>query len=675
MSVSKFAKQPIYKQMVSKINEIIDNLGTGVGANVDLSNLSSTGESHFLKKDVDTDITALFTFLGQKRINFKQSSTTDKLGFTCFNNSGTELGAFEYRPNTISGKALLNVNCPYTGDYVGFRYWGTNVNIVAPKVATAGTYYIPTHITDGNTTVTATNAGVLNISSLFTGYATESFVTSQGYITGITSSDVITALSYTPYNSTNPNGYQANVIETIKVNGTALTPISKTVDITVPSAVTESTVSGWGFTKNAGTITGITMNGSSKGTSGVVDLGTVITAHQDISGKQDKITSTNKLSADLISDGTTNKTVTATEKTTWNNKIDSSAISDMATKTWVGQQGYTSNVGTVTSVNNTQPDADGNVSLTIPDTSVLANKDLSNLSSTGEAHFQAPLVSGTNIKTINNTNLLGSGNIDISEIFVANFSTTYAEIGSALLNNKIVVLNVSGNIYQYAYSSGTEYQFARVISTYSDDIRIEYYTINTSNVWNLSVYTAADTALSNLSTTGEAHFGKVKSVNNTSPDANGNVTISIPSTSGLANTNLSNLSATGKTVLDGQWVTLNQTIFESQSLTNSSNTDLQKTVNVPNDGKIYEVLLSCTITTGSTSGNTIAVSVGTNKMNPRKTCVCGARTRSSSTVGNRGNVILPISYASNNLYIKRDSGYNGTADLWAIAYRRVGSNT
>lgn len=45
----------------------------------------------------------------------------------------------------------------------------------------------------------------------------------------------------------------------------------------IPSAVTESTVSGWGFTKNTGTITGIKMNGASKGTSGVVDLGTVLT--------------------------------------------------------------------------------------------------------------------------------------------------------------------------------------------------------------------------------------------------------------------------------------------------------------------------------------------------------------------------------------------------------------
>lgn len=44
------------------------------------------------------------------------------------------------------------------------------------------------------------------------------------------------------------------------------------------------------FLGYTGTITGIKMNGASKGTSGVVDLGAVITAHQDISGKQDKST-------------------------------------------------------------------------------------------------------------------------------------------------------------------------------------------------------------------------------------------------------------------------------------------------------------------------------------------------------------------------------------------------
>lgn len=42
---------------------------------------------------------------------------------------------------------------------------------------------------------------------------------------------------------------------------------------------------------------------------------TVINAHQSLSGKQDTITSSNKLSADLVSDGTTNKAYTSTEKT------------------------------------------------------------------------------------------------------------------------------------------------------------------------------------------------------------------------------------------------------------------------------------------------------------------------------------------------------------------------
>lgn len=52
--------------------------------------------------------------------------------------------------------------------------------------------------------------------------------------------------------------------------------------------ITEAEITAMGFTKNLGTITEVKMNGASKGTSGVVDLGTVLTEHQDISGKADK---------------------------------------------------------------------------------------------------------------------------------------------------------------------------------------------------------------------------------------------------------------------------------------------------------------------------------------------------------------------------------------------------
>lgn len=57
-----------------------------------------------------------------------------------------------------------------------------------------------------------------------TGYATESWVGQQGYITGITSSDVTTALGYTPYNSTNPAGYITGITSSMVTTALGYTP-------------------------------------------------------------------------------------------------------------------------------------------------------------------------------------------------------------------------------------------------------------------------------------------------------------------------------------------------------------------------------------------------------------------------------------------------------------------
>lgn len=54
--------------------------------------------------------------------------------------------------------------------------------------------------------------------SALNGYATQAWVGQQGYITGITSSDVTTALGYTPYNATNPAGYTSNIGTVTSVN-------------------------------------------------------------------------------------------------------------------------------------------------------------------------------------------------------------------------------------------------------------------------------------------------------------------------------------------------------------------------------------------------------------------------------------------------------------------------
>ena len=66
-----------------------------------------------------------------------------------------------------------------------------------------------------------------------------------------------------------------------------------------------------GATANTGTITGITMNGASKGTSGVVNLGTVIT---DVSGKADKSATVSNVTYDA-STRYLKKTINGTEST------------------------------------------------------------------------------------------------------------------------------------------------------------------------------------------------------------------------------------------------------------------------------------------------------------------------------------------------------------------------
>lgn len=267
----------------------------------------------------------------------------------------------------------------------------------------------------------------------------------DGYITGITSSDVITALGYTPYNSTNPNGYQANKIETIKVNGTTQTITSKAVDISVPTNNNQ-------LTNGAGYITSSALSGYATET--YVD--TELASKQDtlVSGTNIKtINSTSILGSGNISVATSAQGALAdtalqpndniSELTNNAGYITSSALApyalsaDLATVATSGSYNDLSDKPTIPAA---QVNSDWNASSgvaqilnkptlatvatsgsyndlsnkpTIPDTSNLANKDLSNLSSTGNSKFQAPLVSGTNIKTVNGNSLLGSGDITI----------------------------------------------------------------------------------------------------------------------------------------------------------------------------------------------------------------------------------------------------------------------
>lgn len=95
----------------------------------------------------------------------------------------------------------------------------------------------------------------------------------------------------------------------------------------------------------------------------------------------------------------------------------------------------------------------------------LSNTNLDNLTSTGESHFQAPLVSGDNIKTINSNSLLGSGDLVITSVPVGTvlvFAGSTAPTGYLLCDGSAVsrttysaLFSVIGTTYGVGDGSST----------------------------------------------------------------------------------------------------------------------------------------------------------------------------------------------------------------------------
>ena len=143
-----------------------------------------------------------------------------------------------------------------------------------------------------------------------------------------------------------------------------------------------------------------------------------------------------------------------------------------------------------------------------------ANTDLSNLSSTGEAHFQAPLVSGTNIKTINNTSILGSGNIDTKEIFIAEYGvTSFSDIEVADNAGKTIFCRKRGNLSCLSYIDDTIAEFSACDSL---SMEIKTYYVDDNDNWDSGIQEVVDTDLSNLTVTGQNIADTVKDQNTSS---------------------------------------------------------------------------------------------------------------------------------------------------------------
>lgn len=312
-------------------------------------------------------------------------------------------------------------------------------------------------------------------------------------------------------------------------------------------------------------------------------------------------------------------------------------------------------------------------------------------------NYQPKLVSGTNIKTINNTSLLGSGDIDPETQWhlLANLSassgglTIIGEPSTGMLAINIGAYSEANDGYSIAigenaiaddvsaiqighgtnstanslsvgfFDASTNYTLLDGTTGLIPDARISSNIARTSAIpTQASDISAADTTLSNVS----------------SIDSNSAVQTALD---GKANTSLSNLSATGKTVIDGQVVNSLQTILSNGTSLNGS-TNLTKRIDVPNDGHIYEVIIRGGVSTGSTSGNNVALNVYGNQDSYSRS-ICACRTRTASSVNAAGSCIVHVSYVTTNatnITIERSTSFNGSIDnLQTVSYRRVGTNS
>lgn len=217
-------------------------------------------------------------------------------------------------------------------------------------------------------------------------------------------------------------------VATTSTNGLMSSADKKKLDGVAEGAtrVTTDTVSGWGFTKNAGTVTGVKINGTTKTpTDGVVDLGTV-------SGGDDPI---------ILNPGTTS--ITNAEFAKLMNAVGTrSAYYNVGEGCYFSLIHASSDSGeAVFRFERPSPDGQEYVLVyTEPYDSAKETIDIVDRGNTNTVFsnegYQLMLKSGTNIKTINGQSILGSGNLTVSSSVTTD--TTMSDTSTNPVQNKVI---------------------------------------------------------------------------------------------------------------------------------------------------------------------------------------------------------------------------------------------
>ena len=340
----------------------------------------------------------------------------------------------------------------------------------------------------------------------------------------------------------------------------------------------------------------------------------------------------------------------------------------VATTKWVTDKGYTSNTGTVTSVNNVSP-VNGNVSLTIP--------TVNNATLTIQKN-------GTTVKTFTanaSTDVTANITVPTKVSELTNDSGYTSNTGTVTSVNNVLPVNgnVSLTIPTYNFSGEPFYSTngnATTITRDCNGLTANGHYYYTSNGPSGLGEQSTDGALyvqgyNDLWVTQIAQDYRTGNLFTRSRNSGTWTSWKAIGTSSGANTDLSNLTATGKAVIDGQW-TWKYLSVATNTAANSYQHDLSSYL--PNDNYSYEIYLTIACyyksANASFSVGTVA-SPNTNKTSSGNYHVF--QYVSSYARGGYCAAILPVG-TSRKIY-SQITALLDNSSIELYGYRRIGTNT
>lgn len=240
-ALAKGTMQLVSGNGTTKLATIFNEDNLVGGTNASITRNSQTGKYEIIAQDTVYTESDGIDINNANEISVKVDNNTIN-----FNSNGELEVVGGLAPTYVDGSGIRIYTDQTTGDEVIAVNYDSSYGLVTTNSALRVA-------TDGST-IGFNAGGQLTLLAQIPTVPTNisAFNNDSGYITGITSQDVTTALGYTPYSSSNPNGYTSNVGTVTSVNN--ISPVNGNVTINIPTDTNDLT-NGAGFITSVPTAT------------------------------------------------------------------------------------------------------------------------------------------------------------------------------------------------------------------------------------------------------------------------------------------------------------------------------------------------------------------------------------------------------------------------------------